>query len=201
MSFSMHQWKSDDEKDGKWSSNYMHFSYLQNDELWVEFDIPNTLLMIPKKWTEVATTPIIHNEMVSYNNTGRTTIGIDCTEKDFEGDGKLKSYVTGVIGGEWKSTKKCQTMYMSNGQFGKLFKKKYLKNTISESKSFDVEDGYSYLRFNGAKKKIYLSVNVVENVGGVIMKGSQKKRDEIKTKIRKEKQKATRAAKGNKKTK
>eukprot|EP01084_Bolivina_argentea_P151101 263765_1 len=85
MSFSMHQWKSDDEKDGKWSSNYMHFSYLQNDELWVEFDIMNTHLMMdrssnpilyPKKWTEVATTPIIHNEMVSYHNKYKKNVPI-----------------------------------------------------------------------------------------------------------------------------
>eukprot|EP01084_Bolivina_argentea_P151098 263762_1 len=164
MSFSMHQWKSDDEKDGKWSSNYMHFSYLQNDELWVEFDIPNTLLMIPKKWTEVATTPIIHNEMVSYHNKYKKNVPIwiwNNYQKSLKSIEVPMSYGVNDIG-------------VINGQFVEIF---------------SVE----------GSGPIY-KCKILDDIG-VIMKGSQKKRDEIKTKIRKEKQKATRAAKGNKKTK
>ncbi len=34
MSFTVFQSKSNNETDGKWSSNVMHVAYLQNDELW-----------------------------------------------------------------------------------------------------------------------------------------------------------------------
>ncbi len=54
----------------------MHFSYLEDGQLWLEFDIPNSHLFIPKKWTEIATTPSIHIEMVAYHNKYKRNVPI-----------------------------------------------------------------------------------------------------------------------------
>ncbi len=83
MSFTVFQSKSSNETDGKWTSNVMHFAYLQNDELWVEFDILNSNLMIPKKWAEEATTSGIHDEMIAYHNKYKQNVPV-WIWKDFQ---------------------------------------------------------------------------------------------------------------------
>eukprot|EP01083_Nonionella_stella_P243981 849656_1 len=73
MSFAVSQWKTIDENgnpikaNGKWTSNLMGFSYLQNQTLWLQFPVAKTNFFIPKTWEEVATTTAIHQEMVEYH--------------------------------------------------------------------------------------------------------------------------------------
>ena len=45
----------------------MQFGHLQNGILWVNFVLEEFNLVIPKKWSEVATTSEIHKEMLQYH--------------------------------------------------------------------------------------------------------------------------------------
>ncbi len=74
MSFTVSQWKTigadgkPTESDGKWTTNLMNFAYLQDRQLWLEFPIAKTNLMIPKTWKEVAVNKEIHQEMLDYHS-------------------------------------------------------------------------------------------------------------------------------------
>lgn len=122
--------------------------------------------------------------MLKYNTkkTGRKRVDVFLSNASFEISAKEKNMKTHLLSilrekGEckWSSGDNIKTLKITNEQIKHLWSKKMIIK-----RKLEIEDNFSWIRYNKKRERLIFSANIIERVNKNIVKGSQKKREEVK---------------------